>query len=404
MLKKIKIYIDNLTNPLLYYIDKQGNSVFRNFCLFKNSGNLYDKIIPVKEAGKVIEQRIELSKKLKKFNIFCIIIAYLLYIHVFYSLGGLLFCELLLIILIFSARIICAEIYKKILLDTYGQYTLTEFSPALTNDKEKLYRKNYLSKILAVIILIALYCSISIGLKSLIRLSLNKSEPNYKTAEIVSNIYTLFYPQTPLIYEWRACRSYETGDFNMAVYNYIKAFKLQNNKIAENDFIKFANLLYFVKKSRGTQDAIDLFNDLSTMKKATVPQQTELLWIKSMFSIANGIDEFVESDYDDLLSSLKDNDDANNFYINGDKAYMLYLKREYNQALEIYDYLISFATQNSQFSGELPRLYAERGYTKLKLNDKYGANSDFKESNISDKERIKYEPKLTEPQFVPYKF
>ena len=99
---KLKQYFNNISNPLLYYIDKNGNSVFRNFCLFKNSGNLYNRIIPVKEAGSIIEQRIELDKKLKKYNLLIIILIYLLYIHIFYSFAGLLFCELILIILIFK--------------------------------------------------------------------------------------------------------------------------------------------------------------------------------------------------------------------------------------------------------------------------------------------------------------
>lgn len=403
MYKKLKRYFNNLSNPLLYYIDKNGNSVFKNFCLFQNSGNLYEKIIPVKEAGSVIEQRIELAKKLKKFNALFIILVYLLYIHVFYNFAGLLLCEIILIILIFTARLICADIYKKILINKYGQYTITEFRPSVSKDKKNIYKKNYLSKILAVFILVTLFWSFSIVLKNAIRYSLNKSNPSYKSAELISNFYTLIYPQTSLIYEWKACRKYQKGDFNLAVNNYIRAIQLQNNKITDKDIIRFANLLYFVKKSSGSQNAIDIFNELVTKRKATVPQQTKLLWIKSMFSIANGISDFVENDYDDLLTSLKDND-VNKFYIMSDKAYMLYLKQEYSQALEIYNYLISYAVQNSQYANELTRLYAERAHTKLHLKDKQGADSDFLEAKINNNNKQKYEPKIIEPQFVQYKF
>ena len=64
--KFLQPYIKNAVNPLLYYVDNDGFSVFKNFCLFKNNGNLYNKIIPVKDAGQVLEYRINLDKKIKE--------------------------------------------------------------------------------------------------------------------------------------------------------------------------------------------------------------------------------------------------------------------------------------------------------------------------------------------------
>ena len=37
MLKKL---LQVISSPLLYYVDKEGNCVFRNYCLFSETGNL----------------------------------------------------------------------------------------------------------------------------------------------------------------------------------------------------------------------------------------------------------------------------------------------------------------------------------------------------------------------------
>ena len=102
MKEYIKQYINNLTNPLLYYVHKDEYSVFKNFCLFKNNGNLYNKIIPVKDAGQVLEYRINLDKKIKLFTIFITIFLYLIFIHLLYSFKGFLICEILWIVSYFS--------------------------------------------------------------------------------------------------------------------------------------------------------------------------------------------------------------------------------------------------------------------------------------------------------------
>ena len=402
MFNKLKPYIENISNPLLYYIDKEGNSVFRNFCLLKNSGNRYNKIIPVKEAGKIIEYRIELAKKLKVFNFLMIIFTYLLFIHTMYNFAGLIICEIILISMIFSGRFYCSCLYRRTLLRAYGQYEVTEFKPNIPNDKKIIHKRNYYSKYVLIIIFLLIYTGCANLLKLGIRNNMNTDNPHYKRADIISRIYTLIFPKNTLIYELRAFKNYNEGNFNGAVDNYIKALLSEGNQFKDTDYIKFANLLYFVKKSIGSQNAIDIFNEISTKKQTTIPQKIKLLWIKSIFSISNGLPEFVENDYDDLLTFTKD-DDPNKFYIQSDKAYMLYLKRNYNEALEIYDYLISYATQYPQYNKELPRLYVERGFTKQKLNDSKGAQSDFLDSKFDKKELNKYEPIITETQLIPYK-
>ncbi len=402
----LKPFINNAVNPLLYYVDNGGFSVFKNFCLFKNNGNKYNKIIPVKDAGQILEYRMKLNKKIRLFTIFITIFLYLIFIHLLYSFKGLLLCEILWIISYFSARIKCSELYKQRLLKTFGQYEVTDFEPHISLKKQKEYLKTYLWKISFIAALLCIFLSFSSVLQGLIRYNVNKPKPNYNNAEIISGIYTKIYPEIPMIYEIRAQEDYISGDFENAEKNYIKALDMYDKKFREKDYTRFANLLYIARKSSGSQNAIDLFNEYTTKKKTDIQQQIKLLWIKSMFSISSGLPDFVENDYDDLLTSVSDNKNKKyEFYIMSDKAYMLYLMRNYKGALNIYDVLIPYAKDDKdKFAQDIPRLLAERGFTKKQIKDNTGANSDFLESKIDLYEIKKYEPKINEPSFIVPKY
>ncbi len=406
MLNKIKQYLNNLYNPLLYYIDKNGNSIFKNLCLFKNNGNLYNKTISVKEAGHILEYRIKLGKKLKIYTFYLTIIIYFLFIHTFYNISGLLLCETLWIILYFSGRMICSYLFSNKIRTAYGQYTITDFNPNISENKKIEYRNNYLAKCSLLLIAILIFSTFGLILSGAIKYTANKKNPNYKIATKLSAIYTKIYPIKPFILEISAVNNYQNGDFINASANYIKAIKMSGRNFTEKDYEKFANLLYLVKKSEGSQNAIDTFNEYTTQKRTTIEQQAKLLWIKSMFSIANGLPEFVMNDYDDLIFSLNDKKfKKEKFYILSDKAYMLYLIGDYQSAINIYNNLINYAKENPKdYEQELKRLYAERGFTRQKLGDRIGGDSDFIDSEIDLYEIEKYEPKLIEPTFIIEKF
>ena len=405
MKNKINYYFNNFVNPLLYYIDKDGNSVFRNFCLFKNNGNIYNKTIPVKEAGHILEKRIEFGKKLRLYNISFTVILYLIFLHFMFSFSGLLLTELIWILLFFAGRFLAAEAYKKLLIKNYGEYRITDFTPPIKQEKKTEYKKHFASKIVLILIFIIIFISFGLGLIGLIKYNVNKAKPNYNTAEILSNLYLKVYPPIPVIYEIRACEDYISGDFDSATNNYLKVFEMNTKQFKEKDYTRFGNLLYLVKKSNGSQNAIDIFNEYATKYKTTISQQSKLLWIKSMFSIASGITDFVEADYNDLLASINENDKRTQFYILSDKAYMLYLMKDYHKAIEIYNYIIPYAKDNKdKYSKDIPRLLAERGFAKKQLRDKTGANADFVESKINLYEIQKFEPQIIEPEFTLEKF
>lgn len=405
MKNKINYYFNNIVNPLLYYIDKNGNSVFRNFCLFQNNGNLYNKVIPIKEAGHILEARIELAKKIKIYNILLTVIIYLMFLHTMYSFKGLLLYEFVWIILFFCGRLYAAGKYKKMLNINYGEYCTTEFLPPIAIQKKKEYKNHFIARLIVLAFALVIFAGFGIGLINLIKFNVNKESPNYNTAEILSDIYLKIYPPQSIIYEIRAFEDYISGDFENATINYIKVFNMNGKKFTDNDYTLFANLLYLVKKSNGSQNAIDVFNEYATQKDITIQQQAKLLWIKSMFSVANGITDFIKTDYDDLIASLDKKDSKNKFYILSDEAYILYLAKDYKAAIKIYNAIIPYAKEHKDTLGkEIPKLLVERGFAKKKMNDKSGANSDFLESKISIYEVKNYEPQIVQTQFITRKF
>ncbi len=406
MKDKLSKIFDKISNPLLFYVDNDEHSVFRNFCLFSNDGNMYDKNISVHQAKPALIYRTELNKRLNVYTFLMTFIIYLLFIHTLYSIQGLILYEILWVILFFAGRMLCSELYKRKLISLYGNYRVVDFEPAIGKDKRRDFRSNYISKVVALILCIVLVIIPAILLQKLIKINLNKKVPNYNAALTISNIYTLIYPQNTFILETKALSDYVDGNFEQASGNYIKAINLSGKYFnPKYDYVKFANLLYLLKKSEGSQQAIDKFNELSTEKNLTTDEQIKLLWIKSNFSIVNDCSESVISDYDDLLMLVGKSDAKSSFYILSDKAYMLYLLENYEQAMAVYNSLIDYATKHlKNFGKELPRLYAERGFTRRHLKQRIEADGDFIKSNIDLYSLKKYEPRKVEQGLIIERF
>ena len=137
----------------------------------------------------------------------------------------------------------------------------------------------------------------------------------------------------------------------------------------------------------------------------SVLQESQMLWIKSIFKIENSIIDMILQDYDDLLASLNPDDEKNKFYISCDRTYMLFLMQQYQRAIESYDNLIRYAENNQeQFSKDLQSLYAERGWAKKHIGDEAGAEIDFKTSDIPADKLKEYEPGYANQTFVREKF
>lgn len=402
MLKKI---IEKLSNPLLFYINNEKHSVFRNFCLVKNTGSLYRISIPKANIGKALEYRFELDKYLKLSYFAITVILYLIFIHLKFSLLGLLFFEALWVCMLNGARLLCSSLYSQYLTRNFGQYEITEFEPPVPKRKIDEYVAVFKSKIIVTLIVVALLCVPAFLIQWSIKFNLNPKRNRFEKAITLSNTYFMFYPKTTKIYDMRAYAKFRNRDYEGALADYKTVLDLSGKRYTQKDLPRFANLLLLQKKLTTPTDAVDLYNEYLTKKNLPTLYAIQMLWIKSMFKVENNITETIVQEYDDLLASLSPKDVNNQFYISSDRAYMLYLMKEYASAVSAYNILISYAQGNSKlFEKELKTLYAERGFAKSRMGDTMGAQADFALSGISPHELSKYEPSYSNQEFVMPKF
>lgn len=399
----LKNLIDILSNPLLFYADKSGNAIFRNFCWFNNTGCLYKLKLSKPEVGGILEYRFGLEKYLKPAYFLIPLIIYFVFIHLKYSLWNILLCELCWITLVAICQGICSYLYSNYLIKNFGPYELVEFKPNLSKSKKEEFRANFNSKIIIIIIAIILFALPSLAIRYAMKLNISKRK--FPAAIELSKIYLSLYPKTESIFDMRAYARYMKHDYEGALKDYKTVLELSGKDFGKKDFTRFANLLLLEKKLSTPENAVDVFNDYVTRKKMSTLEESQMLWIKSIFRIENNSPESIIADYDNLLASLDPKDARNQFYISSDKAYMYYLMQNYEEAINIYNILISYAEANKkQYEKELQSLYAERGFAKKNLGDIAGADSDFMNSRIDPMELDKYEPSFNDQEFVVDKF
>ena len=399
-----KKYLRILSNPLLYYVDKSGNSVFRNFCLFKQTGNLYNTKLSKENAGRTLEYRIYLDRYLKMSYFLTPVILYFIFIHVKFSLLSLLFFELLWLLIVSGVRIWCSNAYSSHLIIKFGKYELTEFTPELPPRKYEEFAALFNSKISLIIIALAIFFLPSLVLQYVIKLDVNSGK-KYSQALSLSNFYFSVYPKTESVYDMRALAKAASRDYEGSLKDYKTVLDMSGKRFKKRDYTRFENLLYLQKKVSTPTEAVDVFNEYLTKKRLSVLQTSQMLWIKSIFKVENGITEGIIEEYDEIINSLDKKDAQNQFYLSSDKAYMLYIMKEYASAVSVYNILISFAEAHPDtYSKELSRLYAERGFARRQMSDIQGADSDFLSSKIKPWELSNYEPSYTSQVFVVEKF
>ena len=398
MLKKL---LQVISSPLLYYVDKEGNCVFRNYCLFSETGNLYKTSIPKANVGKALEYRFDLDRKLKWIYFLTPVILYFIFIHMKFSLLALLMFEVLWIGIITLARLFCSYLYREYLLTHFGNYEATEFTPPISQEKYDSYVSVFTSRVVACLIVIVLFFIPSLIMIGVLKFQLSSKRNHFKQAVSTANTYFALYPKNEKVYDLRAYARFMSKDYEGALKDYKTVLEISGKKFSKHDYTRFANLLYLQKKMSTSQEAVDVFNEYVTKKRMSVLQESQMLWIKSIFKIENNMPETIIQEYSDLLSSLKKDDFKNQFYIASDQAYMYYLMEEYTDALTSYNALIAYAENNNElFSDNVKSLYAERGWTKKRMGDDYGANADFVASGIEYSQLNDYEPKFANQQFV----
>ena len=400
-LKKI---IYKLSNPLLFYTDRSGNSIFKNYNIFNDDGCLYKTKYSMPEAGKVLEYRFELSKYSLYARIFFSILIYIIFINLRLSVFSVIFFIIMISALFIGTHIACVKYYDKHLLKTFGPYKVIDFKPYMPPEKREEYTGYLKTKIIIVIVAFLIYLVPAFLMYGFIKLNVKSENPHFKAISKISDFYLKLYPKTPSVYDIGAYAKYATEDYEGAIKNYKKIFKMTGRRFDQKDLSRFANILFLGKRLSSAQEAVDQFNEYSTKKKASIFEQSQL-WIKSMFSVKNDLVNVVEQDYDDLLASIPEDDFKNKFYISCDKAYMLYLIGKYDDAVKLYDELIQSALQNGGINRtDLNNLYAERGFAKAHKGDGKGAKEDFESSGYDDEMLQNHEPQEVGQGFVVDKF
>ena len=398
-------YIKILSIPLLYYSDKEGNSVFRNFALVEQTGFIYYKKFEKHDVGAALEYRFDLDKKLKWGYFTATLILYLIFIHVKFSIWSLLFFEAVWVVVLAGIRLWCSRLYIDFLLKMFGAFEVTEFRPPVSKKKMREYVALFKSKFILITIAVLLFFIPSFLLQFIMKHSLTPKHNGYKRAISISNIHNAVYPKTSNLYDMRAVSHFMQRDYDNALEDYKIALNLSGSRFTKRDYVRFENLLLVQKKVTSPQDAVDVFNEYVTQKKMSVLQESQMLWVKSIFKIENSIIDSILQDYDDLLASLDSKDERNQFYITCDRTYMLVLMQQYQKAIQAYDDLIRYAQDNQEmFSNDIQSLYAERGWAKKHLGDNAGAEADFKASGIEQDKLKEYEPSYTNQAFVREKF
>lgn len=396
-----KNIIETLSNPLLYYTDKSGNAVFRNFCLTKNTGNMYTTTFSKQNVGKALEFRFDLNRRLKWITFLTPIILYFIFIHLNFSMFKLLFFELLCLGIIFGTRIHFSSLYSEYLMKTFGKYELCEFAPPVPKHKIDEYVSVFKSNIIILLIVLGLYFLPALLLQLTIKMTLSPKHLHCKGALALSNIYTTFYPKSEHIYDMRAFSKFMEKDYEGALEDYKTVIEISGHKFTKKDCTRFANMLLLQKKIGTTREAIELYDTYLKKKKLSVLQESQMLWIKSIFKIENNITQDIIQDYETLIASLDEKDIKNQFYISSDLAYVLYLMQEYPLAINNYDSLILFAGENKDmFAPELKTIYAERGWARKSSGDEAGASQDFMLSGIPYDELKNYEPSYESQKFL----
>lgn len=396
-----KNFIEILGNPLLFYTDKSGKAVFRSFTYIADTGCAYDTTFPKANIGKALEYRFKLDRQLKLTAFLTPLILYFIYIHLNPSIFMLLFFELLWIGIVCGTRIYFSSAYSGFLIKNFGQYTSCKFDPPIPRHKTEEYAELYKSKAAALLIILCIYFLPALILQISIRSCLMPKHLHSKRALVMANIYTALYPKSQHIYDMRAFSKFMEKDFQGSLDDYKAVIVMSGKRFTSKDCIRFANLLLLQRKLGTTREALSLYDEYFAKKKPSLLYKSQMLWIKSIFKIENNISDNIIQDYEDMISSLKEDDFKNQFYLSSDLAYILYLMQEYSLAVNNYNSLITLGSENKDlFAKELTAAYAERGWAKRRLGDEEGAAKDFAVSGIPAGKLKSFEPSYEKQKFV----
>lgn len=225
--------------------------------------------------------------------------------------------------------------FEKKLIKRFGEYTTTIFKPTDEIDT-KYYNlfKIELTKAITLLVIIALCFSVGSPFKWVSKCIKNKK---YDEAIKITTIGSKIFPIAPEWYSLRAYSKYQVKDFNGAIKDYDKAYKLGPD---EYNVMNFDNKIFIKYHIKEYNSALKDFD----------------------YEIKNASDDYEK---DSFL---------------WDKAQFLYNIKRYKEALDIYNELIINAESDRIFLLK-NRLYFERAQVYKKLGQEDLANQDLENAD-----------------------
>lgn len=338
------------STPMNFYTISEGKTTIKSLSNV-SSGYKFDREFGPDELSGIWKQ-IKLHKRISSVFI-CMLFICLLYEAIFPQFQILVNNKwyinaiILIFIMIIVSQIITyisAKIFQKRIKKKFGEFEKSKF---ITQDRvdKKYYDifKIELAKVL-IIALVIIVSFMFISPFSIAQKLLKRERYN----EVIKYT-TLWAKLFPIAQEWYTMRGYAN-------------FKLGNNEDAAKDFDKAYKL------------GADGFNMTNFDNK---------IYIK-----------YIDRDYDSAVKDFnreirKANNEEERDKFKWDKAQFLYNIGQYEEALEIYDELISKAETDHVFLLK-DRLYFERSQTYQKLGREKEARADIESSGISPEEAIDY--------------
>lgn len=210
-------------------------------------------------------------------------------------------------------------------------------------------------KIIKIILIIVLIGGIYFWISSPYKTSLNLiNQGKYSEAIKITTLWAKIIPRNPHWYSLRGYARFYTGDYNGAISDYDKAYKLQNDEYKSMNFDNMIYIKYFLGEYESALNDFD-----NAIKNSQDGERNSLLW---------------------------------------DKAQFLFNIGKYNDALRIYNNLIFLSEEDRTYLIE-NRLYYERAQVYLSLGKNNEARKDLEKSKDLDLD-IEYQNAIPEPTFL----
>ena len=327
--------------PMNFYNYVDGTTVIKSI---NNTfqGYKFDKVIEEEQIGS-IWNFIKQTKRIMTvaiFLVFIIILYGVIFPHYAFLSGLKWYCcvlpLLVIMFVIYQALLHISTIhFERWLKKNFGEFEKTVYNPTDFIDKKyyKLFKMELVKAFALILVILVCFC---IGSPFKITLNLINNQ-KYDEAIKVATVGSKIFPIAPTWYSLRGYSKFQLKDYEGAIKDYDKAYKLGPD---EYNVMNFDNKIYIKYYTKQYKSALKDF-DKEIAKAQTDEDRDSFLW---------------------------------------DKAQFLYNIKHYEEALKIYNDLLVKSDEDRVFLLQ-NRLYFERAEVYKKLGNEELAEQDLQNAN-----------------------